>query len=47
MSEVYPTGFWSRNDDDCWEYLSDSFAALKEFLEYAKLHALGIVIEFT
>ena len=47
MSEVYPTGFWTRDDDECWEYLRDSFAALQEFLGHAKLHGLGIVIEFT
>lgn len=47
MGKVYPAAFWQRGDEDCVEYLTEHFAALKSFLEVAAKHSLGILVQYT
>ena len=47
LKALYPKGLWRRQDAEVESYLTENFAALKEFLKHAEEHSLGVVIRLT
>jgi hypothetical protein len=47
LKGLYPKGLWRRGDAEVRSYLTENFAQLQAFVQYASQHALGAIHQFT
>ena len=47
MHSIYPTQFWQEKTPDLEEYVREHFIELKQFLQNASNHSMGICVIYT